>query len=143
MNGKITGFVNGSVSSDETSAGGIKSAGNVSITNGKIAIECKGRGAKGINCDSNVHVDGGDITLLATAENYTDIADDKKTRAITAINMTVNGGKVVASAYDHAIYVDGTFTINSGTVNAFSSSSYATSVEAVQTGGWLLYKDYE
>lgn len=143
VNGKITGFVNGSVSSDETSAGGIKSAGNVNITNGKIAIECKGRGAKGINCDSNVHVDGGDITLLVTAENYTDIADDKKTRAITAINMTVNGGKVVTSAYDHAIYVDGTFTINSGTVNAFSSSSYATSVEAVQTGGWLLYKDYE
>ena len=140
VNGKITGFVYGSVSSDETSAGGIKSAGNVSITNGKIAIECKGRGAKGINCDSNVHVDGGDITLLATAENYTDIADDKKTRAITAINMNVNGGKVIASAYDHAIYVDGTFTINSGTVNAFSSSSYATSVEAVQTGGWLVIK---
>ncbi len=142
-NGRITGFSNGTLSADTTSAGGIKSVGALNITGGKVAIECKGKGAKGINCDSNAVISGGEVTLLATAENYTGLADDKKSRAITAQSITVNGGTVVASAYDHAISSLTDITINGGSINAYSTSSTALDTEATQTGGWLLTKDAE
>lgn len=141
--GKITGISKGTLSSDLTSAGGIKCNGMISITDGTIAMDCKGKGAKAINCNSDVVVNSGNITLLANAENYTEIADDKKSRAITTGNITINGGTVIASAYDNALAATGTITINGGKVNAYSASSYALSTIATQTGGWLLTKDAE
>lgn len=142
-NGKVTAFANGTVATDTTSAGGIKCNGNIEITGGTIAIECNGKGSKGINCSSDVTVTGGELTLTATTDNYTDIADDKKSRAITATgNVTVSGGKVVASAYDNAIHATA-ITVNDGIVNAYSKSSGALGVDAVQNGGWLLTNDAE
>ena len=141
--GKLTGIVNGTVSSDETSAGGIKSNGNVDIANSSIAIDCKGKGSKAINCDNSVTVNSGEVTLLATGENYTEIEDDKKSRAITTEDITINGGTLVTKAYDHAIASKGTIGINGGTVNAYSTGANALEVKATQTGGWLLTKDAE
>lgn len=144
MKGKLTGIANGTIAeADTTSAGGIKSDGRLSITGGTIAIDCRGKGAKAINCNSDVVIDGGETTLLASGENYTGIADDKKSRAMTASTITVNGGKVVAEAYDHAITSNTTITINGGIVNAYSKNAAALNKEVVQTAGWLLYKDAE
>lgn len=142
-NGKLTGIAEGTAAVDTTSAGGIKCNAGLSMTGGTIAIECKGQGAKGINCNSNVTIENGEITLLAEAENYTGIADDKKSRAITATSITVNGGKVVASAYDNALTAVTGIAVNGGIVNAYSETSTALSHEATQSGGWLLTKDAE
>ena len=143
-NGKLTGVVNGTLAeADVTSAGGIKSEGRLSMTGGTIAIDCKGKGAKAINCDSDIVMDSGNMTLLATEKNYTDIADDKKSRAMTAVNITVNGGKVIAGAYDCALTATEGIAINGGIVNAYSTKSTALSKEATHTAGWLLTKDAE
>lgn len=136
--GKLVGFAEGTISADETSAGGIKCENNINITGGTIAIECSGRGSKGINCNGNVVVDGGNITLLAEEDNYTGIVDDKKSRAITCNNITINEGRVVASAYDNAIAATGSIAINGGRVNAYSSATASLNYDATQTGGWLL-----
>ena len=141
--GKLSGFSNGTVTSDETSAGGIKSEGNINITGGTIAIECNGKGSKGINCNGDVTIDSGEITLVTTGENYTEIADDKKSRAITADLVTINNGKVVANAHDNAVTAITDIVINGGILNAYSETSDALSFEATQTGGWLLTKDAE
>lgn len=141
--GKLTGFSNGTVTSDETSAGGIKSEGNISITDGTIALECNGKGSKGINCNGDVTIDGGQVTLVATGDNYTDIADDKKSRAITAELVTVNNGKVIVSAHDNAVAATTDIVVNGGIMNAYSETADALSFEATQTGGWLLTKDAE
>ena len=141
--GKLSGFSNGTVTSDETSAGGIKSEGNINITGGTIAIECNGKGSKGINCNRDVTIDGGEITLVTTGENYTEIADDKKSRAITADLVTINNGKVVANAHDNAVTAITDIVINGGILNAYSETNDALSFEATQTGGWLLTKDAE
>ena len=141
--GKVTGFANGTVATDTTSAGGIKCNGNLEITGGTIALECNGKGSKGINCDGDVNVAGGDVTLIATGENYTDIADDKKSRGITANSITVNGGKIVANAHDNAMTAIAGIALNEGTVNAYSETSDALNLEATQSGGWLLTKDAE
>lgn len=141
--GKVTGFANGTIATDTTSAGGIKCNGNLEITGGTIALECNGKGSKGINCDGDVNVAGGDVTLIATGENYTDIADDKKSRGITANSITVNGGKIVAKAHDNALTAIAGIALNEGTVNAYSETSDALNLEATQSGGWLLTKDAE
>ncbi len=138
--GKLTGIVNGTVSSDETSAGGIKSNGNVDIVNSSIAIDCKGKGSKAINCDNSVTVNSGNVTLLTTGENYIEIQDDKKSCAIQAGSITVNNGTVIAKAYDNALSAQ-TTNINGGVVNATSTNADALDTEATQTGGWLLTKD--
>ena len=140
--GKLTGLSHGTIATDATSAGGIKCNGNINITGGRIAIACSGKGSKGINCNSDVAIDGGDITLVSKGENHTDSADDKKSRAITTNGITINGGKLVASAYDHAISATEA-TITEGIVNAYSSNTTALSTDAVQSGGWLLTKDAE
>lgn len=138
--GKLTGFANGTVSSDETSAGGIKCAGNITISNSKVAIDCKGKGAKAINCDNYVTVNSGEVTMIAAAEDYTEIEDDKKSRAIQADCFTINDGTVIAKAYDNALSAQ-TININGGVVNATSTNADALDTEATQTGGWLLTKE--
>ena len=139
--GKVTGFANGTVATDSTAAGGIKCNGNIDITGGFIALECNGKGSKGINCNGNVNISGGETTLIATGENYTQIADDKKSRGITAESITVNGGKVVSHAHDNAMTAVAGITINGGIVNAYSATGDALNLEAIHSGGWLLFKD--
>ena len=139
--GKLTGFANGTVSSDETSAGGIKCAGNITISNSKVAIDCKGKGAKAINCDNNVTVNSGEVTMIAAAEDYTEIEDDKKSRAIQANCFTINDGVVVAKAYDYAISSGIAINVNGGIVNAISLNCIAFEIGVTQTDGWVLTKD--
>lgn len=141
--GKLTGLSEGTVTADETSAGGVKSEGTIEITGGTIAIECTGKGSKGMNCTRGIVIEDGDITLLATDGNYTEIADDKKSRAMTANSITVNGGKIVASAHDNALAATIQLTVNGGSINAYSNNSDALNMDATQTGGWLLTKDAE
>ena len=140
-NGKLSGIVSGTQSSDTTSAGGFKCDGNIIITGGTIAMECTGKGSKGINCNGNMIVDGGDITLISTAENYTQLADDKKSRAITTVGYIQNGGTVRAKAYDNAIYSE-SIELSDGVINAFSHNASALNTDATQTGGWLLTRSY-
>ena len=141
--GKITGFANGTISSDATSAGGIKCNGNLEITGGTIALKSNGKGSKGINCNSDITIEAGNVTLVTTGENYTDIADDKKSRAITTMSLTVNGGTLIADANDNAVNATAGITVNGGTVNAYSATGTALNTEVTQTGGWLLTKDAE
>ena len=138
--GKITGIVDGTLSSDTTTAGGFKCDGDLLINNGTIAINCKGEGSKGINCNGSMTINDGSITLLATAANFVAAEYDRKTRAITGNNITINGGTVFAKSYDHAI--NGTaITVNDGTVHAFSTGATALSTTATQKAGWLLTQD--
>ena len=139
--GKLTGFANGTVSSDETSAGGIKCAGNITISSSKVAIDCKGKGAKAINCDNYVTVNSGEVTMIAAAEDYTEIEDDKKSRAIQADCFTINDGVVVAKAYDYAISSGIAINVNGGILNAISTNRIAFEIGVTQTDGWVLTKD--
>lgn len=139
--GKLTAILEGSVSSDSSSTAGIKCTGNLTITDGTIGINCSGTGAKAINADGNVVIDNGTITLLSTGKNYNNGADDKKTRAISALAYTQNGGTVLMKSYDKSIVTTNGITLTDGTINAFSESDYALGTAATQTGGWLLTKD--
>lgn len=142
--GKLTGFAEGTIhESDTTSAGGIKSQGDMKITGGTIAIKCTGEGAKGINCDGSVTVEGGTTAVISQASNYNSTADDKKSRAVSCITLTQNGGTLLLSAYDKAVSA-AAITIADGTLHAISTNdTEAISIDATQTGGWLMTKGEE
>lgn len=135
--GKLTGLSSGTLATDTTSAGGIKSEGNCTINGGNIAIECNGAFSKGINCNSNVIINDGDVTLLSTGriENY-----DKRGYAITTLGLTINGGKLVTSSFDDSVSATAV-GINGGIYHAITESR-TTGLEDIttQTGGWLLYR---
>ncbi len=139
--GKLTAIAEGSISSDSSSTAGIKSTGNCTITDGTVNISCTGAGSKAINCDGNVIIDNGTITLLSTGKNYNAGSDDKKTRAISAAAYIQNGGTVLAKSYDKTIYTTADIKVSNGKLNAFSTTDYALSKAALQTGGWILTKD--
>lgn len=137
--GRLTGTSSGTVHAiDTTSAGGIKCEGDIHISGGTIALKCTGEGAKAINGDSDITIDGGHITLLSVASNNTDGADEKKSRALTCINLTQNGGTLLMKAYDKAVSAS-SLTITDGTMHAISTNdTKAINTDAMQTGGWLL-----
>ena len=128
------------MSSDTTTAGGFKSEGDITIEGGTIAIDCKGEGSKGFNCNSTLTVKGGDITLLAQAPDYVADEYDRKTRAITTVGCNIHGGRVYAKGYDHAINANA-IIFTDGIINAFSESTTAIGGDITQTGGWLLIQD--
>lgn len=138
--GKLTGLSSGTLAADTTSAGGIKSEGNCTINGGTIAIECNGTFSKGINCNSNVIINDGDVTLLSTGriENY-----EKRGYAITTLGLTINGGKLVTSSFDDSVSATAV-GINGGIYHAITESR-TTGLEDIttQTGGWLLYRTGE
>ena len=138
--GKLTAIIEGTVSSDSSSTAGIKCEGNCTITDGTIGIACSGKGAKAINVSGNVVIDNGNVTLLATGENYNEGSDDKKSRAVSSLSYTQNGGTVLMKSYDKTIVTTAGISLSGGVANVFSISDYALGMAAMQTGGWLLTK---
>ena len=134
--GKLTGLSSGTLAADTTSAGGIKSEGNCTINGGNIAIECNGAFSKGINCNSNVIINDGDVTLLSTGRI---VSYDKRGYAITTLGLTINGGKLVTSSFDDSVSATSA-EINGGSFHAITQSQ-TTGLEEITTqrGGWLLY----
>lgn len=139
--GKLTGLSAGTVLNDTTLAGGIKCEGNVDIQKGTIAIECTGKGAKGINCN-NATIKGGEVTILSTAENYTGIEKERKSQALDAANITITNGNTRLRAFDNAISATMLY-IYKGTLHAISDNTTAIDATIKQTAGWIMTKDNE
>lgn len=139
--GKVIGFAEGAVLNDTTSAGGIKCEGNITMNNGIVAIECSGKGAKGINC-SIATIKKGNVTILSTAENFNGSEGERKSVAIDADNLIVMDGNIRLKAYDHASSSTST-TLMQGTLQVESQSSTAFKNAPTQKGGWLITKEAE
>jgi mannose-6-phosphate isomerase class I len=85
---------------DAIDFGGIK--GSAAIINGGIInVETAGLGAKGINCDEDIIINGGRTTVVATGDGEWD-TEDLETKAVSCINcdsvLTINGGEVYVKA---------------------------------------------
>lgn len=143
-NGTLIGFAHGTQhAADTTSAGGIKCEGNMQIAGGILKIKCTGEGAKAINCNGDITIDGNDaaeVTLLSIAENDNTTEDDKKSRAISCTGFTQNGNTVQLYSYDKAISA-ASVTLTNGTLHAISTNdTKPINVDITQSGGWLMTK---
>ena len=139
--GKLTGFSTGTVLNDTTLAGGIKCEGNFDIQKGSVAIECTGKGAKGINCN-NATIKGGEITILSTAENFAGIEKERKSQALDAANITITNGNTRLRAFDNAISAT-KLNIYKGILHAISDNATAIDATISQTAGWVMTKENE
>ena len=138
-NGKLIGFAEGTILNDTTSTGGIKCEGDFSIQKGTIAIECSGKGAKGINCN-RATIKGGDITVLSMGEDYVGTSETRRSKALDATNVTITNGNSLLKAYDSAISAT-KISIYKGTLHAISENDTAIDAEIAQSGGWIMTKD--
>lgn len=138
-NGKLIGFAEGTILNDTTSTGGIKCEGEFSIQKGTIAIECNGKGAKGINCNKAT-IKGGDITVISMGEDYIGTSETRKSKAIDTGNITITNGNCQFKAYDSAVSAT-KVSIYKGTLHAISENDTAIDAEIAQSGGWIMTKD--
>ena len=79
---------------------GIKGTDAV-INGGIINVETAGLGAKGINCDNDITINGGRTTVICTGNGEWD-TEDLETKAATCIKcdsiMTIKGGEIYVKA---------------------------------------------
>ena len=139
--GKLVGVAQGTVLNDTTLAGGIKCEGNIDIQKGTIAIDCTGKGAKGLNC-ANTTIKGGEITVLTTGGNYDGIEKTRESIAIDTDNLTITNGNVKLKAHHNAVSAK-KVSIYKGTLHAISDSNTAIDATIAHSGGWILTKENE
>ena len=137
--GKLIGFAEGTILNDTTSTGGIKCEGDFSIQKGTIAIECSGKGAKGINCN-RATIKGGDITVVSMGEDYIGTSETRRSKALDATNVTITNGNSLLKAYDSAISAT-KISIYKRTLHAISENDTAIDAGITHSGGWIMTKD--
>jgi len=93
--------VNVYVNASETANHGIKAGDDLYINGGIINVEVAAPGAKGINGDTDITLNGGRTTVVSTANGTWD-TDDLETKASAGIAcdsiLTVNGGEAYLKA---------------------------------------------
>ena len=105
---------------------GIKGS-NAIINGGIINIETAGLGAKGLNCDEDIIINGGRITVVATGDGEWD-TEDLETKAVSCIKcdsvLTINGGEVYVKATGSGgkgLKADWECYINGGKIRAITT----------------------
>lgn len=112
---------------------GIKGSDAI-INGGIINVETAGLGAKGINCDEDIVINGGRTTVIATGDGEWD-EEELETKAVSCIKcdsvLTINGGEV---------YVKATGSGGKGLKADWECYITGGKVRAITTGG-LYYND--
>ena len=104
-----------------------ENSGNTYIEGGTLTVTCTAAAAKGIKCEGDMNVSGGDITIRTTGNGKWD-SDDLETKAASCLssdgNMTVSGGTMSLSATGSGgkgMKCDGVMTISGGAVSVVTS----------------------
>jgi len=119
---------------------GLKSEGDMTMTDGTINYTVTGPASKAIKPEANLYVSGG--TISGTVSGGGETADDETVAASAGIkcsgNITIDGGTFVLKATgagDKGINCDGTITINGGDFNVTTTGArYGDNSSG--SGGW-------
>jgi len=65
-----TGGVDNSDSSDPTGCSAIKADSTVQISGGMVYLKSTGQGGKGMSCDQEINISGGDIRIITSGSQY-------------------------------------------------------------------------
>lgn len=118
----------------------LKTAGRFVMKDGSLTLTATGEGAKGINADEGVEIDGGELAVVATGSLYEyDTLDTKPHAVKTDGDIQVNGGKVfvAASSDGRSLSTDYSLLVNGGTLMAIGGK------KCEPTGGTQGYKTYK
>ena len=128
-NTNYTGNTDNISSSYYSSPKGVKVAGAITISGGKIYVTTSGRNGEGIESKSTLDITGGDVAVTA----YDDAIN-------AASHLTISGGYVYAHATNNDdIDANGNCYINGGLVYAIGASSPEVAIDANTESGYKLY----
>lgn len=103
--------------------------GEVIISDGTIILTSGGSGGKGISCDGNLTIEGGDITINTSGGVFAYV------NGTAQDNYTGNTDRLASDqkSSSKGIKVDGEIIINGGRINAVSSGKGAEGIESKST----------
>ena len=104
----------------------ISADGNVQIDGGTLSLASSGSGGKGISCDAELIINGGDITVNTTGGMYAYVNGTEYT------NYTGNTDRLTSDQKSSAkgMKADGNVTINGGTINVTTKGNGAEGIES-------------
>lgn len=144
---------------DTKSCAGMKSDSMLTISAGTVLLKSTGAGGKGIGCDTDILISGGETTVVTTGSQYVSGRYDSSPKGIKGDSsvvvsggdvivscsggegaegiesksiLTVSGGNVVVSSYDDALNASSRINISGGRLFANASSN-----DAVDSNGTL------
>ena len=119
--------LDGDASTGETSDHDDEDSGNVYISGGTITADITATAAKGIKCDGDMLISGGNITITTSGNGEWD-SEDKETKAACCLscdgNMTVSGGTLSLTSTGSGgkgMKCDGVLTVSGGDINVVTS----------------------
>ena len=116
-------------STGETTDHEDEDSGNMYISGGTINITCDGVAAKGVKCEGDMNITGGEITVVTTGNGSWD-EDDLETKAACGLsadgNMNISGSSTVLNltakgAGGKGMKCDGVMTIDDGSITILTS----------------------
>ncbi len=104
----------------------ISSDGNVVIGGGTLTLTSSGSGGKGVNCDGEFTMNGGDVTIKTTGGMYAYVNGTEYT------NYTGNTDRLTSDqkSSSKGVKADGNVTINGGTINVTTTGNGAEGIES-------------
>lgn len=122
---------------DISSSAGINCDGNLLISAGTITMTSSGSGGKGITVDGTITLNGGNITITTSGAVY------KYTTSLTTEPKgiksdgacTVNGAKLIISSNDDGIKSENSVVVNSGSVTITKSTEGIEAPKITLAGG--------
>lgn len=104
----------------------ISADGNVQIDGGTLSLASSGSGGKGISCDAELIINGGDITVNTTGGMYAYVNGTEYT------DYTGNTDRLTSDQKSSAkgMKADGNVTINGGTINVTTKGNGAEGIES-------------
>lgn len=127
-----------------SSAAGIRTRSNLSITNGEIMILSTGAGSKGINTDGTTTITGGTIYIENKGNTYTNNNNTVNARAFdSSILVLSQTPALYLGAATTSMHISSDLIMNGGTVYSYSDSDQSKGLNVkgniLQTQGLLFY----
>ncbi|MFN8346143.1 MAG: carbohydrate-binding domain-containing protein [Spirosomataceae bacterium] len=122
---------------DIAAPAGINCDKNLAIKGGNLTISSTGSGAKGISVDGTATVSGGTTNISATGAKYTyNTANTSDAKGFKSDgDFIMNNGELTIAATDDGIKSEKSVTINDGTINITKSYEGIESITITFAGG--------
>lgn len=124
---------------DVAAPAGINCDGNLTISGGTLTVTSTGAGAKGITVDGTAAISGGTTTISATGADFTynssNTSEAKGFKSDGAFSMT--NGTLNIAAKDDGLKSETSVTISNGTLNVSQSSEGIEAPKVTISGGTI------
>lgn len=124
-----TGGVDNTVATDLSGSACIKTDSTLLITGGELRLKSTGQGGKGISCDQNIQIEGGDIYIITTGAMYGTSTNNRPGGGMWGGNNSSSSNSVSPKG----IKGDQDIIISSGNIFIRTSGTNAEGIESKTT----------